>query len=273
MSLWKSVLITGCSRGIGLKLVKELANSNSRPATIIATARNPAASTALQNLSKTYAGLHIITLDVSSEKSISLASEEVLSIVGSAGLNCLINNAAIGFSTNISNVTPEAMMANFQVNTVAPLFVTKAFMPLLQTAATRSSGMGLHRAAVINMSSVLGSITLNCGDGANFRSYAYRTSKAALNMVTRCLAADLESSGILCMSLHPGWVRTDMGGPYADLTVEESVSGILSVLFSLNEQNHGGFLDYRGENLQCLLFTKLGWPHVLVRACGQLTLR
>ncbi|XP_054893422.1 C-factor [Poeciliopsis prolifica] len=248
--VWKSVLITGSSRGIGLQLVKELANSSNRPATIIATARDPAASAALQELSKTHSGLHIVTLDVSSEQSISSASEHVQSIVGNSGLNCLINNAAIGFSTNISTVTPEAMMSMFQVNSVAPLFVTKAFMPLLETAAARSGGMGIHRAAVINMSSVLGSITLNYGDAAKFRSYAYRTSKAALNMVTRCLAADLESSGILCMSLHPGWVRTDMGGPHADLTVEQSVSGILSVLFSLSERDHGEFLDYHGQKLQ-----------------------
>ncbi|XP_027859162.1 uncharacterized protein LOC114135782 [Xiphophorus couchianus] len=248
--VWSSVLITGSSRGIGLQLVTQLANNSNRPATIIATARNPAASTALQELSKTHSGLHIATFDVSSEQSISSASEQVQSIVGNSGLNCLINNAAIGFSTNISTVTPEAMMTMFQVNTVAPLFVTKAFMPLLETAAARSGGMGIHRAAVINMSSVLGSITLNCGDAAKFRSYAYRTSKAALNMVTRCLAADLESSGILCMSLHPGWVRTDMGGPHADLTVEQSVSGILSVLFSLSERDHGEFLDYHGQKLQ-----------------------
>ncbi|XP_023200487.1 uncharacterized protein LOC102230219 isoform X2 [Xiphophorus maculatus] len=204
--VWRSVLMTGSSRGIGLQLVTQLANSSNRPATIIATARNPAASTALQELSKTHSGLHIVTF--------------------------------------------EAMMTMFQVNTVAPLFVTKAFMPLLETAAARSGGMGIHRAAVINMSSVLGSITLNCGDAAKFRSYAYCTSKAALNMVTRCLAADLESSGILCMSLHPGWVRTDMGGPHADLTVEQSVSGILSVLFSLSERDHGEFLDYHGQKLQ-----------------------
>ncbi|XP_005810171.1 uncharacterized protein LOC102230219 isoform X1 [Xiphophorus maculatus] len=248
--VWRSVLMTGSSRGIGLQLVTQLANSSNRPATIIATARNPAASTALQELSKTHSGLHIVTFDVSSEQSISSASEQVQSIVGNSGLNCLINNAAIGFSTNISTVTPEAMMTMFQVNTVAPLFVTKAFMPLLETAAARSGGMGIHRAAVINMSSVLGSITLNCGDAAKFRSYAYCTSKAALNMVTRCLAADLESSGILCMSLHPGWVRTDMGGPHADLTVEQSVSGILSVLFSLSERDHGEFLDYHGQKLQ-----------------------
>ncbi|XP_038139022.1 C-factor [Cyprinodon tularosa] len=247
-AMWSSVLITGCSRGIGLRLVRELAHSNNRPATIIATARQP--STALQQLSKTHPGLHIVTLDVSPSQGISSASEEVRSIVGDTGLNCLINNAAIGFSTNISTVTPESMMTMFQVNAVAPLFITKAFMPLLQAAAARSSGMGIHRAAVINMSSVLGSITLNCGDGAKYKNYAYGTSKAALNMVTRCLAADLKSSGILCMSLHPGWVKTDMGGPNAELTVEESVSGILSVLFSLSERDHGGFLDYRGQSLQ-----------------------
>uniref|UniRef100_A0A087Y8T2 Uncharacterized protein n=1 Tax=Poecilia formosa TaxID=48698 RepID=A0A087Y8T2_POEFO len=241
---------TNRARGIGLQLVKELANSSNRPVAavaIIATARNPAASTALQDLSKTHSDLHIVTLDVSSEQSTSSASEQVQSILGNSGLNCLINNAAIGFSTNISTVTPEAMMTMFQVYTVAPLFVTKAFLPLLQTAA--ANGMGIHRAAIINMSSVLGSITLNCGDTAKFRSYVYCTSKAALNMLTRCLAADLEPSKILCMSLHPGWVRTDMEGPHADLTVEQSVSGILSVLFGLSEQDNGS-LDYHGQKLQ-----------------------
>ncbi|KAI3371777.1 hypothetical protein L3Q82_024333 [Scortum barcoo] len=124
-----------------------------------------------------------------------------------------------------------------------------AFLPLLQTAAAQSTGMGLHRAAIINISSILGSITHNWGEGANFKSYSYRTSKAALNMVTRCLAADLGSDGILCVSLHPGWVKTDMGGPLAPLTVEESVSGLLAVLSSLTDKDHGGFKDYCGENL------------------------
>uniref|UniRef100_A0A3Q3FC62 Zgc:110339 n=1 Tax=Labrus bergylta TaxID=56723 RepID=A0A3Q3FC62_9LABR len=178
---------------------------------------------------------------------VSSALQEVASIVGNEGLNCLINNAAIGNTTDLNTVTPEAMMKSFQVNTVAPLFVTKAFLPLLQTAAARSSGMGIHRAAVINVSSILGSITHNWAEGANFKSYAYRTSKAALNMVTRCLAADLGSDGILCMSLHPGWVRTDMGGPLADLSVQESVSALLSVLSALSEKDHGGFKDFRGN--------------------------
>ncbi|XP_029910077.1 uncharacterized protein LOC115360986 isoform X3 [Myripristis murdjan] len=201
----KSVLITGSSRGLGLQMVKNLAKSSDRPATIIATARNPTASMDLQELSKTYPGVHIVPLD--------------------------------------------AMMKTFQSNTVAPLFVTKAFLPLLQAAAAQSSGMGIHRAAVINMSSILGSIQSNWGDSATFKSYAYRTSKAALNMVTRCLAADLGSNGILCISLHPGWVKTDMGGPNADLTVEESVSNMLAVITNLTDKDHGGFKDYSGKDL------------------------
>ncbi|CAJ1057094.1 C-factor [Xyrichtys novacula] len=245
----KSVLITGSSRGLGLQMVKDLAKRSSRPATIIASARNPTGSTDLQELSKSYPGVHIVTLDVESEQSVSSALQEVRSIVGSEGLSCLINNAAIGSIEDINMVTPEAMMKNFQINTVAPLFVTKAFLPLLQTAAARSAGMGIHRAAVINMSSILGSVTLNEGEGANFKSYSYRASKAALNMMTKCLAADLDSDGILCMSLHPGWVRTDMGGPLADLSVEESVPALLSVLADLSEKDQGGFKDYRGDNL------------------------
>ncbi|XP_023123189.1 C-factor-like isoform X1 [Amphiprion ocellaris] len=250
--LWKSVLVTGSSRGIGLQLVTELARSCNRPGIIIATARDPTTSTDLQELSKTYPGVHIVKLDVDSQQSISSALEEVQSIVGNKGLNCLINNAAIGFSMDLNTVTPEAMMKTFQTNSVSPLFVSKTFLPLLQTAAAQSSGMGIHRAAVINISSILGSVEWTWGESANFKSYAYRTSKAALNMLTRCLAVDLGSDGILCMSLHPGWVKTDMGGPHADLTVEESVSGMLSVLSGLTEYDHGGFKDYRGQNLPWL---------------------
>lgn len=244
----KSVLITGSSRGLGLQMVKDLAKSSDRPATIIATARNPTAAKDLQELSKTYPGVHIVTLDVESESSISSALAEVRCITGSEGLNCLINNAAIAIVTDINTVSVDAMMKSFHSNTVAPLFVTKAFLPLLQTAAAQSTGMGIHRAAVINVSSILGSIQCNWGEGV-FRSYAYRTSKAALNMVTRCLAVDLESDGILCMSLHPGWVKTDMGGPNADLTVEDSVSDVLAVISSLTDKDHGGFKDYSGKNI------------------------
>ncbi|XP_029986373.1 uncharacterized protein LOC115421464 [Sphaeramia orbicularis] len=245
----KSVLVTGSSRGIGLQLVKELAERSDRPARIIATARDPASSTALQEISKAYQGVHMVTLDVNSQESISSAVQEVQSIVGSEGLSCLINNAAINISTDLNTVTPDAMMTTFQVNSVSPLFVTKAFLPLLQTSASQSTGMGLHRAAVINISSILGSIQANWGETAAFKAYAYRTSKAALNMLTRCLAVDLGPKGIVCMSLHPGWVKTDMGGPLAELTVEESVSGMLSVLSTLSEDDNGGFKDYRGHTL------------------------
>lgn len=245
----QSVLITGASRGLGLQMARELAKSNQRPKTIIATARNPAASKDLQDLSSSFPDFHIVSLDVSSQPSIEAALLKVTSIVGAGGLNCLINNAAINISTDLTTVTPDAMIKTFESNTVAPLFVTKAFLPLLLTAAAAGTGMGIHRAAVVNISSVLGSIKCNWGNGAMFKSYAYRTSKAALNMVTRCLATDLEAEGILCMALHPGWVRTDMGGPQADLSVEESISSVLAVVANLTEKDHGGFMDYSGNTL------------------------
>ncbi|XP_030636695.1 uncharacterized protein LOC115817516 [Chanos chanos] len=245
----RSVLITGASRGLGLQMVKQLVETTERPEKIIATARNPSAAQELLELSKSHAGIHVVPLDVVSEASIDAASQEVASIVGADGLNCLINNAAINISSDLKTVTRDTMMKTFESNTVAPLFVTKVFLPLLQTAAAKGTGMGVHRAAIINISSILGSVQLNWGEGATFKSYAYRTSKSALNMVTRCLATDLESEGILCMALHPGWVRTDMGGAIAPLSPEESISSVLSVISALTEKHHGEFLDYSGNKL------------------------
>ncbi|KAM3609860.1 uncharacterized protein V6R79_021451 [Siganus canaliculatus] len=131
----------------------------------------------------------------------------------------------------------------------------EAFLPLLKQAASRegaggAKSMGIHRAAVINMSSLLGSVELNWGEGANnFKWYPYRASKSALNMVSRGMAVDLEPDGILCMAIHPGWVRTDMGGSEAPLSAEESISSVLSVIGGLTEKDHGSFLNFTGEVL------------------------
>lgn len=186
---------------------------------------------------------------MTSDSSVDAAAQSAESIVGTDGLNCLINNAAINIASELDTVTRDAMMKTYESNTVAPLFVTKAFLPLLRRAAAGGSDMGIRRAAVINVSSVLGSVQLNWGEGASFKSYAYRASKSALNMVTRCLAVDLEAEKILFVALHPGWVRTDMGGPMAPLSPEESISSVLSVISGLTEKHHGGFLDYTGKSL------------------------
>ncbi|XP_036423910.1 C-factor-like [Colossoma macropomum] len=247
----QSVLITGASRGLGLQMVKHLVSHAERPKKIIATARNPDGAQELQQLVKSHSDIHILPLDVVSDASIEAAVKEVSSIVGAAGLNCLINNAGILIDSDLNTVTRDAMMKTFESNTVAPLFITKAFLPLLKTAAAagQGSGMGVHRSAVVNISSLLGSVQLNWGEGAIYKAYAYRVSKSGLNMVTRCLAADLESEGILCTALHPGWVRTDMGGPDAPLSPDESISSMLSVISGLTVKDHGEFLDYSGKNL------------------------
>ncbi|XP_051548955.1 C-factor-like [Myxocyprinus asiaticus] len=244
-----SVLITGASRGLGLQMVKQLVAVPERPEKIIATARNPAAAKELQELAKSHQGIHVISLDVTSDTSVDEAAKDVDSVVGANGLNCLINNAAINISSDLNTVTRDVVMKTFESNTVAPLFVTKAFLPLLRRAAAQGSGMGMHRSAVVNVSSVLGSVQLNWGEGASFKSYAYRASKSALNMVTRSLATDLKAEGILCVALHPGWVRTDMGGPMAPLSPEESISSVLNVISGLKEKDHGGYVDYTGSNL------------------------
>ncbi|XP_051953628.1 C-factor-like [Xyrauchen texanus] len=245
-----NVMVTGASRGLGLQIVKSLATGGFSPGKIIATAQNPEGAKELQKLAAEHQIIHIVKLDVISQASIDRAASEVEQLVQEEGLNCLINNAGINIIADFETVTAEKMLENFHTNSVAPLMITKAMFPLLKRAATKGTGMGIHRAAVINMSSLLGSVELYWGDRANtFKWYPYRTSKSALNMVTRCLAVDLKADGILCMALHPGWVRTDMGGPEAPLSTEESISSVLSVIGGLTETDHGSFLHYTGEQL------------------------
>ena len=114
--------------------------------------------------------------------------------------------------------------------------VTESFLPQLRAG---------ERRLVANMTSRMGSIEDNTSGG----SYAYRASKAALNIITRSLAIDLRAERMICVVLHPGWVRTDMGGGAAPLSVQESVAGLLRLMGSLSLADSGRFLDHSGHEV------------------------
>ncbi|XP_029434275.1 uncharacterized protein LOC115076690 [Rhinatrema bivittatum] len=242
-----SVLITGCSRGLGRGLVEGLATAPHPPDLIIATCRQPEGAQELQKLRKKYNNIRILQLDVVSEESRQRVVQEVTELLGDQGLNCLINNAGENILASLDDVTAENMLQVYETNTVAQLMVTKAFLPLLKQAAQLNHGMGWHRAVIVNMSSISASIHLVQDKDIYLQIYPYRISKAALNMLTKCLAADLKVDGILCIALHPGWLKTDMGGDQAPMQIEESVPSILSVLAHLREEDSGCFLDWKGE--------------------------
>ncbi|XP_053137155.1 C-factor-like [Hemicordylus capensis] len=245
----RSVLITGCSRGIGLGLVRGLLAASPSPEFVIATCRYPEKAQELQHLCNQYSNIKLLQLDVVSESSIREVVKEVEDIVGDQGLNCLINNAGINMLASLEEVTAETMLTCYETNTVAQLMVAKAFLPLLRKAAQQSSSMGCDRAAIINMSSLAASMQLT-EDQEMYRTvYPYRIAKTALNMITRCLSTDLKADGILCISLHPGWIQTDMGGNEAPLKVQDAIPGILSVLAHLSEKDNGAFLDWQGKTL------------------------
>ncbi|XP_065272456.1 C-signal-like [Emys orbicularis] len=188
--------------------------------------------------------------DAVSLASVRAAVKEVESQLNGKGLNLLINNAAVNSHATLQSVQPEEMISVFTTNVVGPIQVAKEFLPLLKRAAEEAGkeGLSCSKAAIINMSTNVGSIEL-CFKVLEIPMYPYRASKAALNMVTRCLAAELKDAGILCTAIHPGWVKTDMGTEKAPLTVECSVQGILSVLAGLSQATTGVFLDWEGKSL------------------------
>ncbi|GAB1599266.1 uncharacterized protein LOC115215063 [Argonauta hians] len=243
----KSVLITGCSRGLGLEFVKQFLKSPTPPQYLFATCRNPEKAEELQSLKKDHSNLHILPLDITDENSIIKTKDMVENEIKENGLNLLINNAGQKLSVTFDTLNFESMMDAYKVNAVAPTIMTKVFFPLLKTAAAKenlSTSLSCNRAAVVNISSNLGSVTANRHRALY---YEYCSSKAALNMLTKDLSIHLKPFNILVVALHPGWVKTDMGGSQADLTSESSVEQSLNVLASLNESNAGYLIDYKGS--------------------------
>jgi len=202
----RSWLVTGASRGIGQALVNALA---ARGDFVYAAVRSPQSATGLSGK----ANIEVVQLDVSDQISVdSLASK--LRETGKR-LNGLINNAGVALEDRSGTVQTspiEVYEKTLEINTLGPIRVTKAFLPLLDPEPFP---------IVVNVTSILGSISL----AINGFGRSYPISKAALNMFTRLLSLDLK--GGCAISLHPGWVKTEMGGEDAPLSLEESIEGIM----------------------------------------------
>lgn len=153
----------------------------------------------------------------------------------------LINNAGVIHKSNgFGNPELKDEIEHcFHVNVTTPMILTQNLLPLLKTHAQTNLSW------IINMSSTLGSISANCTGGY----YAYRASKAALNAMTKNLSIELKHEYIFSLVLHPGWVRTDMGGSSADISVEESCQGLINILKNLKPTQNGKFLQYNGQEL------------------------
>ena len=248
-----SVLITGCNRGIGLEFVRQLLNDTSPPNHIIATCRDPTGSEDLNTLHEKYPNrLHILKFDVTHWNKFGGIVTAVEEIVGvNNGLNLLINNAGLlPKLEGLADINVECMMEAYKVNCVAPTFLAKHFLPLLKTASKKHKheAMGINRAAVVNISSDWGSITER--ETSNWDSfYPYRCSKSALNMGMKNLTIDLKDDKILVTSIHPGWVKTDMGGLNGSMTAEESVRSMLKAMCNMTEENNGTFVQFDGVPL------------------------
>ena len=228
----KTVLVTGANRGIGLELVKQYAQSG---CTVLACCRDPHHALELQRLSEAYSSIFIYLLDVSNEDHI----KQLATQLKNKTIDILFNNAGIaGEDHPVGSITYTDLISTLKINTIGPILLAQA----LEEQIVRSENK-----IIVNMSSVLASIELNQDD--SWCWLPYRISKSALNSATRSLANQLKSKGVIVIALNPGWVKTDMGGENADITAEESVSGMMSILETMSLEDSGKFHSYDGRQL------------------------
>ena len=224
MATW---VITGANRGLGLEFAKQLLDEGH---TVVAGVREP------QSMPFNHETMTVIQLDVSSTESVQNFAKELRLICDS--IDVLVNNAGRmdGRWQSIDDVDPELSLDVLNVNTIGPLRVSQALWPLLQ---------GSNLTKIANISSLMGSID-DCMSG---KSYAYRTSKTGLNMITKILAVEGQGENITVTSYHPGWAKTDMGGERAPVSAHDSVQGLIALIRQQGDDRTGRFFEYTGVEL------------------------
>ena len=228
----KKILVTGANRGLGLGLVKKFLKNNEK---VICTTRNISKSKELILCKEKYNdNLEICELDLLDKDSPNILSN----FLGDETIDLFINNAGvIGHSAqHFKSVSSTHWLEVHKVNLIATLLITQSIIKNIEKSSERK---------IYFISSKVGSIEDNKSGGM----YIYRSSKTALNQVVKSLSIDLKPLGISVISLHPGWVRTEMGGPNALISVEESVNGMIEVISNTSIINSGQFINYDGTRL------------------------
>jgi NAD(P)-dependent dehydrogenase (short-subunit alcohol dehydrogenase family) len=225
------VVVTGANRGIGLELVRQL---HARGDEVEACARHPQAAAELRALAGDRVRLH--GLEVTDPDAV----RAFASNLGDAAIDVLFNVAGVygGKKQSLGQMAEDLALpdvaSTFDVNAMGPLRLTVALLPHVRRGTVKK---------LVHVTSGMGSI----GDNESGGYYAYRMSKAALNMMSRSLACDLRGEGIVSVVINPGWVQTDMGGPSAPTPVDESVRGILREVDRATLADSGEFLNWKGN--------------------------
>ncbi|NUP05704.1 MAG: SDR family oxidoreductase [Polyangiaceae bacterium] len=223
-------VITGANRGIGLELVRQLADRGDA-VEALARATSPALS---ELVARAPDRVRAITCDITTDASVRAA----VAAIGSVAVDVVVNNAGVmGKMQSLHDLDLEDVVRTFDVNALGAIRVTRALLPLLLRADTRR---------VVSITSGMGSIEDNTHGGA----YGYRMSKAALNMANRSMSVDLAHQRVTCVVMNPGWVQTEMGGEGAPTPVAESASRMIGIIDELTLAQSGTFLDYRGGTIK-----------------------
>lgn len=224
-----TLLVTGANRGLGLEFVRQYAALGWD---VIACSRKPDAL-ALREAGGARTEIH--ALDVADFAAVSALA----AALSGRRIDVLVNNAGVaGVEAGTFGAVDAAVWeATFRVNALAPLKVAEAFVGHVAASGQKK---------LVAISSRLGSIGLNDRGGL----YAYRASKAALNMAWKSLSVDLNARGVICAVLHPGWVQTDMGGSAAPVTPPQSVAGMVKQIAALSPADSGAFVNYDGARVE-----------------------
>jgi NAD(P)-dependent dehydrogenase (short-subunit alcohol dehydrogenase family) len=202
--------------------------------TVVATVRDPGTVPALQAMQQTNSKLTLVPLDLSDENSINTFA----GLAGARPVDVLINNAGIygPRQASLGQLRTDDWAEVMLVDLIAPIMLTQALLPALRRGADKR---------IAFLSSIMGSIADNSGGGA----YLYRSAKAGLNQAVKSLAVDLAREQFIVLPLHPGWVKTDMGGPNAQIDAHTSVTGLLQCIQSAGAAQSGKFLNYDGKTI------------------------
>ena len=227
-----NALITGTNKGLGLGLTKSFLDKGYK---VFATCRKMVKAKELESLSKTFPNkLKILEVDVVAPN----AGENISNFLKDEPIDLFLNNAGtIGSrGQGFGQVTTSDWLEVLQVNLIAPLLISQSIIENISKGSAKK---------MFFLSSKVGSIADNSGGGM----YVYRSSKTALNQVVKSLSVDLLGKKISIVALHPGWVRTDMGGPNALISIEESVSGMIGVISRTTLTDTGKFFNYDGKEI------------------------